>query len=91
MLPKNDIEIPHGIVINYEEEDADRARISNGRMIGYFKGEILNLPEDQVITEEKYLQVGDLHLTSKEPFEYQISTKVINNIFEVILGKNQVE
>lgn len=69
-------------------DDNDRARIDNGRLIGYFKGEIMGMPQDQMIQESEYLQEGDLHLTSNEPFEYQISTRVINLIFEIILGKN---
>lgn len=74
--------------MNYEIADDNRARIDNGRLIGYFKGDIIGMPDDQKITDSKYLQDGDLGLTSDEPFEYQISTKVINLIFEVILGKN---
>lgn len=74
--------------MNYEMADENRARIENGRLIGYFKGEIIGLPRDQMITDPVYLQDGDLGLTSDEPFEYQISTRVINLIFETILGKN---
>jgi len=87
-LPNNNILIPGSIFMNYEEADDNRARIENGRIIGYFKGEVIGMPDDQKITEEKYMQDGDLGLTSDEPFEYQISTRVINLIFEVILGNN---
>lgn len=33
---------------------------------------------------------GDLGLTSSEPFEYQVSTKVLNEVLEIVLGKNQL-
>lgn len=90
MLPKNDIHIPSGIRIDYNMADDNRARIENGRMIGYFSGEVIGIPSDQEIQNYTYKDNGDLGLTSPEPFEYQISTRVINNIFEVILGKNRI-
>lgn len=69
-LPDNDIRIPGSIFMNYEIADDNRARIDNGRLIGYFKGDIIGMPDDQKITDSKYLQDGDLGLTSDEPFEY---------------------
>jgi hypothetical protein len=56
--------------MNYEIADDNRARVDNGRLIGYFKGDIIGMPDDQKITDSKYLQDGDLGLTSDEPFEY---------------------
>ena len=47
ILPENDIRIPNAIHVNYEEADEGRARIQDGRAIGYFVGDILGLPEDQ--------------------------------------------
>lgn len=46
MLPKNDIHIPSGIRIDYNMADDNRARIENGRMIGYFSGEVIGIPSD---------------------------------------------
>ena len=45
-LPENTIHLPGSIQINYEMDDNDRARIDNGRLIGYFKGEIMGMPQD---------------------------------------------
>lgn len=88
MLPNNDIHIPGSIYMNYEISDDNRARIENDKLIGYFKGSVIGMPHDQKITDSKYMKDGDLGLTSPEPFEYQISTRVINLIMETILGKN---
>jgi len=32
--------------MNYEIADDNRARIENDKIIGYFKGDIIGLPED---------------------------------------------
>lgn len=64
ILPANDIHIPEGIHISYEMADDNRARIENGRAYGYFKGDIMGLPEDQWIREPEYNRIGDLGLTS---------------------------
>lgn len=45
-LPENDILIPGSIYMNYEIADDNRARIENDKIIGYFKGDIIGLPED---------------------------------------------
>jgi len=91
VLPENDIQVPNDIFISYEMADDNRARIENGRIIGYFAGDVKGLSEDQHIKEEQYLQLGDLNLDNNDaPFQYQISTKVLNLMFEVILGKNQI-
>lgn len=44
LLPDNDIVIPPSIKVNYAMADDNRARIENGRMIGYFKGEVIGMP-----------------------------------------------
>lgn len=91
ILPQNQIRVPQDIYISYEMADDNRARIDNGKVIGYFVGDVKGLHEDQQIRGDEYLQLGDLNLDNNDaPFQYQISTKVLNLMFEVILGKNQI-
>ena len=91
ILPFNDIHIPEGVYLNYEMADDNRAKIEGNRMMGFFKGDIMGVPEEERIHNETYLKLGDLILTSPEPFEYEISNKVINNMFQVILGHNHID
>ena len=65
---------------------SDPLRVENNRIVGYFVGDVKGIPN--VIRNPDYLALGDLHLTSPEPFEYQFSTKVLNLVFEAILGTN---
>lgn len=46
LLPENSIRLPNSVFVNYEMADDNRARIDNGRMIGYFKGEVMGIPAD---------------------------------------------
>jgi len=70
MLPENDIHLPGGVFVNYEMADENRARIDNSRFYAYFTGHIEGIPNDQIIFEPEYNMLGDLGLTSGEPFEY---------------------
>lgn len=51
ILPDNNIQVPNDIFISYEMADDNRARIDNGRIVGYFAGEIKGLSEDQQIRD----------------------------------------
>lgn len=42
---KNTIKVPNSMFINYDITDSNRARIENGRVIGYFNGEVMGLDE----------------------------------------------
>lgn len=68
------------------------AHINRKNLLGYFKGDILNMPEDKKITDERYLGVGDLQLDEDgdTPFQYQMSAKVLNEMFSVLLGDYQI-
>jgi len=60
-------------------------------MYGYYTGAISGMG-DQAITDPKYHTPGDLQIKidgTGDPFQYQMSTSVINDIFEVLLGKNE--
>jgi hypothetical protein len=39
-LPENDIKLEDGVTLNYANEHHHESWISNGRMHGYFEGEI---------------------------------------------------
>lgn len=46
--------------INYDITDSNRARIENGRVIGYFNGEVIGLDENQKIKDSAFAGIGDL-------------------------------
>jgi hypothetical protein len=43
ILPKNDIKIPNEIFISLAMADDNRAKVENGRIFGYFEGDIMGL------------------------------------------------
>ena len=71
ILPKNTIKVPDSIFINYDITDSNRARIENGRVIGYFNGEVMGLDENQQIKDPNFGGVGDLDVENTDaPFKY---------------------
>jgi len=42
--------------------DDRRANIENGRMNGYFTGDVMNVEESHMIHNSKYMALGDLNL-----------------------------
>ena len=91
-MPSNNITIEDDIYIDYAMDKKFPAGISKGRVYGYFNGSVVGLAEDSI--PEEYLRVGDLHLdkTSKgDPFQIAVSTKTMNQMFEAIMGENQIE
>jgi hypothetical protein len=64
--------------------------IRNKRIGGYFAGKISGLGDDEV-KDGDFGKLGDMNLDDNgAPFQYMVSSFVINNIWEVILGKNQI-
>lgn len=91
MLPANNIKVPHDTYINYAIADDNRARIDDGRLTGYFVGDILGLNDAQKIKDPKFQKIGNLNVDNHfANFEYQISSKVINDMFNVLLRENQI-
>ena len=43
ILPKNNIQIPESVFISYAMTEDSRAKIENGRIFGYFEGDIQGL------------------------------------------------
>ena len=92
LIPNNRITIPPQIKMRYNLAENQMLTVddSNGYMYGYYEGGISGM-EDQTITNQTFHTPGDLNTTidgSGEPFQFQISTSVLNDMFEVILGKN---
>lgn len=87
-----EIYIPHETFVSYAMCDERRANIENGRINAYFTGDIINMEYSHLIKDDKYLQQGDLDLDMNgAPYQFQVSSKVINEIFELIFGYNQLE
>ena len=86
------IQIPSDTFITYAMCDERRAAIEEGRINAYFPGDVRNMEESHRIKEEKYTRWGDLNLDPNgAPFQFYVSTRVINNVFELIMGYNQLE
>lgn len=43
ILPKNNIKISNDIFVSLAMADENRAKIENGRIIGYFEGDVIGL------------------------------------------------
>jgi len=71
LLPQNNIEVSPDITLSLSEIKSNFAKIKDGRISGYFTGDV-NLPVDQVISEKEYLSLGKLDIdTDAQPgFEF---------------------
>lgn len=88
-LPENNIQINTEVHIDYQPI-TEEPLIQSNRITGYFKGKMKHMG-DQEIKEPIYLQQGNLDIKdSDSQFTYQISEQLINEAFEVLLGKNSI-
>ena len=88
-LPQNDIKINTNIHIDYAPV-TDEPIVHSNRITGYFNGKMKNMG-DQEINESNYTQQGNLDILDDDSqFTYQVSESLINDAFEVLLGKNVV-
>ena len=91
LLPANNIQIPGDMKVSYSMPEGQNAVVDGGRIYGYFTGDISNMG-DRTIRDEKYTREGDMDINQvHEPAAYQISTKLLNNMFEVVLGSGTIE
>lgn len=87
-LPEHQIVLEKGVTMNYANVHRHECWISNDRMHGYFLGEIDGMGGEEV-TDDKYGALGDMDLDDNgPPFEFQISNRLINNMFHVVLAHN---
>lgn len=60
-------------------------------MHGYFEGDIDGMG-NEAITDGDYGAKGDMTLDDNgPPFEFMISSRMINNMFHVVLAHNKIE
>lgn len=91
LLPQNEIVIPSDVIMSIEEIPDYTTNMNDDRINGFFTGDI-SLPSDQVITDERYTGIANFEIDNSGPaFQFMISTHVINNLFETLLGKNTVQ
>jgi len=89
MLPENDITIPDSVAISYAGLQGGQPEIRDGRMYGYFEGVIDGMGDD-AITDPLFNKNGDLQLDENTPFQLEVSSQLINNALEVILGHHYI-
>lgn len=89
-LPDNEIVIPPSVTLNYASEHRHKPWIANKRMHGYFEGDIDGMGSEE-INDAPYGLKGDMQLSDDgPPFEFQISNRLINNMFHVLLAREKV-
>jgi hypothetical protein len=90
LLPENNIKIADGVAITYANQHPSMPFIRDNRMGGYFVGRVDGLGNDE-ITEGDYGKKGDLQLDDNgDPFQFLMSSSVINNVLQAILGHNTI-
>ena len=93
MIPNDRVVIPPEIQMRYNLANGQPVAIDMyaGVLYGYYEGKIEGMG-NQAITNSTYHTPGDLAIQlSGEPFQFQISTSLINDMFEVLLGNNVVQ
>ena len=62
LLPKNNIKISNDVFLSLAMNDDNIAKIENGRIKGYFEGDVMGLSDQQRNIDPKNLVNGDLNL-----------------------------
>lgn len=90
LLPANNIQVPGDMKVSYSMPEGQNAQVEGGRIYGYFTGDISNMG-DRTIREDNYTKQGNMDINQvHEPAAYQISTRLLNNMFEVVLGSGTI-
>ena len=93
LVPNNRITIPPEVRIKYDQAADTKVIVDeeHGMMYGYYTAAMTGMG-DQAITDPLFHTPGDLQIKvdgTGDPFQYQVSTSFINDVFEVLLGKNE--
>ena len=91
MIPNDDVKIPPEIRLRYSVADPyEGIGLNNGVLVAYYEGEIEGMGY-RAIKNSTFHTPGDLQILSDGmPFQFQLSTSFLNDMFEVLLGQQTI-